>query len=267
MSIEARNISYTYPQGAVALRDVSLHIGQGERVALLGHNGSGKSTLAKHFNGLLRPCTGEILINGAPTAKEKVARLSGLVGLSFQNPDEQICKGTVWDEAAFGPTNLGYDKERVRELARASLTAFGLLPEKDTNPHDLGYSERKRLALASILAMDTGILVLDEPTAGLDPGEIALLEAVLRQLESEGKIVVIISHDMDFVAENMSRAICLENGCKRFDGGLDTLFADQDLMERCGLLPPQVVRLSQHFGLRLRHHTPEGFVSEFAKGC
>ncbi len=264
MSIELDNLCFNYSPDSEALRSISLRIGQGERVALLGHNGSGKSTLAKHLNGLLRPTQGTVKINGQHTARRRVASLAGQVALLFQNPDDQICKRTVWEEAAYGPKNLGHAPERIEELAESSLAALGLLEQKQCNPHDLGFSERKRLAMASVLAMDTDILVLDEPTSGLDPHEIALLESVLKKLASEEKIVLVISHDMDFVAENLDRAVCLEQGRKVFDGPVETLFQDEALMRQCGLLPPQIVRLGAHFGLQPAPRTPEEFIAAWA---
>ncbi|BBO89745.1 energy-coupling factor ABC transporter ATP-binding protein [Desulfosarcina ovata] len=260
MGIEIQGLSYWYDTGVCALKDISLTIQPGECVALLGHNGSGKTTLVKHFNGLLHPSQGVVLINGIPTTERRVAQLAGVVALLFQNPDDQICKRTVWDETAYGPKNLGYANERVREQVNASLSAFDLLTMKERNPHDLSYSERKRLAIASVLAMDTEIVVLDEPTAGLDPREINLLKAAMRQLQSNGKSVVVISHDMDFIAENMLRAVCLENGRKCFDGGVADLFEKHSFLEQCGLLPPQVVQLSSHFNLRLQTLTPKDFI-------
>ena len=263
MDIEIQGLSYWYDTGACALNNISLTIQPGERVALLGHNGSGKTTLVKHLNGLLYPSQGVVRINGIPTTERRVAQLAGVVALLFQNPDDQICKKTVWDEAAFGPKNLGYADERVRERVNASLSAFDLLTMKERNPHDLSYNERKRLAIASVLAMGTEIVVLDEPTAGLDPREIERLEAAMRQLQADGKIVVVISHDMDFIAENMLRAVCLENGRKRFDGSVADLFEDHSLLEQCGLLPPQVVQLSSHYNLRLQTLTPKGFIERW----
>ncbi|BBO83400.1 hypothetical protein DSCO28_39660 [Desulfosarcina ovata subsp. sediminis] len=261
MGIEIQGLSYWYDTGVCALKDISLTIQPGECVALLGHNGSGKTTLVKHFNGLLHPSQGVVLINGIPTTERRVAQLAGVVALLFQNPDDQICKRTVWDETAYGPKNLGYANERVREQVNASLSAFDLFTMKERNPHDLSYSERKRLAIASVLAMDTEIVVLDEPTAGLDPREIKLLKAAMRQLQSKGKSVVVISHDMDFIAENMLRAVCLENGRKRFDGSVAELFEEHSfLVEQCGLLPPQVVQLSSYFSLRLQTLTPKNFI-------
>jgi len=260
--IEIKDLAFRYPSGIEALKEVSLTIRRGERVALLGHNGSGKSTLAKHLNGLLKPLQGVVKINDVSTTERRVAQLAGMAALLFQNPDDQICKRTVWDEAAFGPRNLGYPEERVEALSREFLSAFGLLSRKELNPHDLGYSERKRLAMASVLAMDTPIVIFDEPTAGLDPREITLFTSVLRQLETEEKTVLIISHDMDFIAENIPRAVCLEDGRKRFDGHIADLFEDLPLLQKCGLIPPQIAQLNAHFQLRPSAFTPECFIEE-----
>lgn len=259
-AIEIRNLRFRYDTGPDVLKDVSLSVEQGELVALLGHNGSGKSTLVKHLNGLLRPEHGSVKILGSSTEDTRVSVLAADVALLFQNPEDQICKNTVREEAAFGPRNLGYPEDRVHALVSSALEAFDLLPMGKCNPHDLGGSERKRLALASVVAMDTGIVVLDEPTAGLDPGETAMLESVLRQLKSDGRTVLVITHDMDFVAENMGRAICLEQGRKRFDGDVADLFVRQRLLKQCGLLPPQVVQLTSCLELSSPCLTPEEFI-------
>ena len=265
MAIEIHNLWFHYEAGKDVLKDISLSVRQGEFVALLGHNGSGKSTLVKHLNGLLSPAQGSVEIFDSSTEGMKVAKLAGTVALLFQNPEDQICKSTVWEEAAFGPLNLGYPEERVQILVNSSLDTFGLLPMTECNPYDLGGSERKRLALASVLAMDTEIVVLDEPTAGLDPQESAVLETALHSLKSAGKTVLIISHDMDFVAENMTRAICLESGIKQFDGNIDELFTHHSLMERCGLIPPQVVQLGSRFALTPPPLTPQAFIDALLK--
>lgn len=264
--IVLNGVCFGYGNGPQVLTDITLRIGgatqngQGETIALLGHNGSGKSTLVRHFNGLLKPGKGTVLVNGLSTATQRIAQLSGHVALLFQNPDDQICKGTVLDEVALGPRNLGFAEEKVDERTRAAIAAMDLAGKEQCNPYDLGLSERKRLAIASILAMDTDIVVLDEPTAGLDPREIALLETAMRQLTACGKSVVVISHDMDFVAENLSRAICLEAGQIRYQGPVSGLFADTPLLEQCGLLPPQTVRVATGCGMHLHTITPEGLV-------
>nr|WP_279593435.1 ABC transporter ATP-binding protein [Pseudodesulfovibrio sp. S3-i] len=262
--IEVKDVTYTYPEGVTALKGVSLCIDAGEQVALVGHNGSGKSTLARLFNGLLLPSSGEVLVDGVPTSSCTVAGLARKIALLFQNPDDQTCKRKVWDEVAFGPKNLGYPAERIGDLVEESLSLFGLASHGGRNPYDLGYSERKRLALASVVAMDTGLLMLDEPTAGLDSRETGMLAAALQDLRRRGKAVVVISHDMDFVAENCSRALCLETGKMRFDGNVAELFEEHVLMEKCGLLPCQIAQLGAYYRVKPATLTPLGFVASLA---
>jgi energy-coupling factor transport system ATP-binding protein len=264
--IEVRDATYSYPEGVTALKGISLCIDAGEQVALVGHNGSGKSTLARLFNGLLLPSSGEVLVDGVKTNSCTVAGLARKIALLFQNPDDQICKRKVWDEVAFGPKNLGYPAERIGGLVEESLSLFGLSSHEGRNPYDLGYSERKRLALASVVAMDTDLLMLDEPTAGLDSREVAMLTATLQDLKRRGKAVVVISHDMDFVAENCSRAVCLETGKMRFDGEVSKLFEEHALLEKCGLRPCQSAQLGAHYGVKPATLTPQGFVVSLAFG-
>ncbi|WP_319584229.1 ABC transporter ATP-binding protein [uncultured Pseudodesulfovibrio sp.] len=266
MLAELRSVTFAYPGGTEALHDVSLRIESGERVALMGHNGSGKSTLARHLNGLLRPDSGAILFDGESTADLPVAVLAGKAALLFQNPDDQICKSKVADEVAFGPRNLGFSPERTAELTAKSLALFGLEGHDEANPYDLGLSERKRLALASVVAMDTPLLVLDEPTAGLDAFEAGLLALALNELSGQGRAVVIISHDMDFVAENCDRAMCLESGRLRFDGPVAELFTREELLASCGLLPCQMARLSARFALSPGRFTPGAFLAALRSG-
>ncbi len=185
--IHIRDLSFNYPGGNFALKHINLDVFPGERLALAGPNGAGKSTLARHLNGLLRPSSGFYQIDGTDTAPYTVAQLSGRTALLFQNPDDQICKRTVMNELSFGPKNLGYARGKVRTLVENVLDRFDLRDLADQNPHDLNYSERKRIALASVVAMDTPVLVLDEPTAGLDPCRTAQLTNVLQNLTDQGK--------------------------------------------------------------------------------
>ena len=262
MLIRVEELSFTYGPFAPALQDVSFEISAGERVALAGHNGSGKSTLVKHLNGLLKPTAGRVWINDQDTTTVKTAHLAGQVGLLFQNPNDQICKRTVWDEVVFGPKNLGYPARRIESLAEEALMLFELTPFKNKNPHDFGYSERKRIAMASIVAMDTPVVVFDEPTAGLDPYEISLLIATLNKLQSQNKTVIVISHDMDFVADNISRVISLAGGRLVFDGNVRDLFRKKTLMTDCGLRPPQVVLLGKECALVSAALSPCEYVAE-----
>jgi energy-coupling factor transport system ATP-binding protein len=250
MIICAEDVTFAYRNSPAALNNISFEISRGECVALTGHNGSGKSTLVKHLNGLLKPASGRIWIAHKDTAISRTTELAGQVALLFQNPDDQICKRTVWDEVCFGPKNLGYEKERTTTLVQEALALFELTSFEKNNPHDFGYSERKRIAMASIVAMDTPILVFDEPTAGLDPYEISMLISTLKKLQSENKTVIVISHDMDFVAENITRAISLSKGKKIFDGQVRDLFKKPDMMADSGLLHPQTVQLGNACALK-----------------
>lgn len=260
VDIRLENVVFRYSDGVNVLRDISLTLDQGERVAFIGHNGSGKTSLAKHLNGLLRPSEGRVWIGDQQTEKMSVAALARIVALSFQNPDDQISKRRVWDEVAFGPKNLNYSGDRTRTLVEMALSLFDLITLRDVNPYDLGYSERKRVTLASIIAMDTPVVVFDEPTAGMDAREISLLKGVLEKLQQEQKTVVVVSHDMDFVAEQIGRVICLNNGAKSFDGLSRSAFRDKDLLALCGLRQPQIARLSTFFEFDELALTPGDFV-------
>jgi len=250
MQISIEGVSFRYGDAAPVLANISLAIDAGEAVALVGHNGSGKTTLVKHLNGLHQPASGRVLINGVDTATVSTARLAREVALLFQNPDDQICKRTIWDEVAFGPGNLRYSRERIAMLTDEALALFELSHLKAQNPHDFGYSVRKRIAMASIVAMDTSVLVFDEPTAGLDPHEISLLVKAMTKLRAQKKTILVISHDMDFVAENMDRAICLREGEAMFDGSVREFFTQSSLLAACGLVPPQIVQLAYGCGLK-----------------
>jgi energy-coupling factor transport system ATP-binding protein len=265
-NILLENVCFRYKTGPEVLKGITLRLGgvgqdgRGEAIALLGRNGSGKSTLVRHFNGLLKPAHGVVRVNGVPTTERTVAQLARNVALLFQNPDDQICKGTVLDEVTFGPGNLGFAREKALNMAQGTLAAMGLDGTQQRNPYDLGPSERKRLAIASVLAMDTDIVVLDEPTAGLDPAETALLQAVIRQLTATGKTVIVISHDMDFVAENLNRAICLEAGKVCYDGPMADLFDDAFILELCCLIPPQIAQLAAACDVTPKTITPRGLI-------
>ena len=268
MQIRIENLSFRYSKSNRSnLQQVSCTIEAGERVALIGHNGSGKTTLAKHLNGLLQPQQGRVFIGNHLITGESTAQCASKVALLFQNPDDQICMRRVYDEVAFGPKNLGYSSNRIDNLVKKALALFDLSHLTESNPYDLGYSERKRLAMASIVAMDTPILVLDEPTAGLDNREISLYIEAIHNLQALGKSVIMITHDMDFVAEHIPRAVCLNNGALAYDGSIQNLFNNQDLLSSCGLRSPQIFQLSRHFHHTPRALTPEQFVASLSRSA
>ena len=240
-SIEFEAVSFAYPDGNQALSEVSLWIGPGESVAIVGQNGSGKSTLVRHLNGLLRPTVGRVLLEGRDIRSIHVARLAGVAGLAFQNPDRQLFSGRVSAEVGFGPRNLGIHGADLEERVRAALEAVGLGGEAGTNPYDLGYSRRKLLALASVLAMRTPILILDEPTTGQDARGVARVREVVARAAEEGHTVIAITHDMDFAAESFRRIVVMRAGGVVLDGAPDAVFAEAAWPElRAAFLEPPV---------------------------
>ncbi|MFO7585912.1 MAG: ABC transporter ATP-binding protein [Anaerolineales bacterium] len=252
MQIKVENVHYTYPGGVKALDGVSLAIQPGEKVALVGQNGSGKSTLARHLNGLLRPEQGQVWVGDWQTSAHSPARMARRVAYAFQNPDEQLFHQQVWGEVAFGPQNLGHTPQLVSVQVEQALDWFGLRAAAETNPRDLGYSGRKRISLASTVAMQTQLLVFDEPTSGLDANEQEQLSRVISILNQQGKTVLVISHDMDFLVENFERFVLLRAGQIVLDAGAQEFFSHEEILETSGLVAPQMIRLSQAMGdLRL----------------
>ena len=230
---------------------MSLAIPSGQAVAILGQNGSGKTTLVKHLNGLLRPAAGEVRLDGRSTAGERVDQLATIVGFVFQNPDDQLFERSVEREVAFGPRNLGFPADRIAALVDASLEAVGLTAERSTNPYDLDLSRRKLVALASILAMDPDILVLDEPTTGQDAEGVARIGVVVRSWREAGRTAIAITHDMEFAATTFDRVVVMRRGEVVADGAPDAvLVADQaELLATTGLTPPPAARVAGLLGM------------------
>jgi energy-coupling factor transport system ATP-binding protein len=249
--IAVEELVHVYPGGTRAVDGVSLRIEAGERVAIVGQNGSGKSTLVRHFNGLLRPTEGRVLVDGVDAATLRVAELAAKVGLAFQDPDRQIFSGKVRAEVAFGARNMGLAKDQVGSRVDEALAAAGLSGDADANPYDLGYSRRKLLALASILAMRTPVVVLDEPTTGQDARGVARVEAIVAGLAELGRTVVAISHDMAFVAESFERIIVMRDGRVILDGTPTEVFAESAWTELAlsYLEPPLPARVGARMGV------------------
>lgn len=224
-SLTLEGVGFVYPDGTRALQGVDLTIGSGDCVAVVGQNGSGKSTLVRHFDGLLRPTEGRVLHDGTDIADVRVAALAARVGIVFQNPDRQIFAGKVRAEVAFGPRILGRADTEAAGAATDALRAVGLEDLADANPYDLGYSQRKLLTIASILAMATPVVVFDEPTTGQDARGVARIQRVIADLTTAGRTVIAISHDMRFVAENFSRIVVMGSGEIRLDGTPAEVFA------------------------------------------
>ena len=217
---------HVYREGGVrALDGVDLTVPTGARVALIGQNGSGKTTLVRHLNGLLRPSSGRVTIDGTDAATMTVAQLASRVGLVFQDPDRQVFAGSVRAEVEFGPRNLGRSGADLDAAVADALEATGLAGEERTNPYDLGGSRRKLLALASVLAMRTPVLVLDEPTTGQDLRGVERVQAIVDAASEAGRTVLAISHDMRFVAESFERVVVMRAGTVILDGTPADVFA------------------------------------------
>ena len=186
IDLATEGLGFVYPDGTRALTDVTLSIAAGGRVAIIGQNGSGKSTLARHFNGLLRATEGSVIVDGQPVGNTHVAELARKVGISFQNPDRQIFSANSRSEVAFGPKNIGLRHGDLERRVNDALLQVGLLPMAEANPYDLGFSERKLLALASVIAMGTPAIVLDEPTTGQDADGVARVKRIVRPAVRRG---------------------------------------------------------------------------------
>jgi len=249
--VRTERLVHVYGGETRALDGVDLTIRRGERVGIVGQNGSGKTTLVRHFNGLLRPTEGRVFVDGADAAGRRVAHLAATVGLAFQDPDRQIFARTVRGEVSFGPRNVGKKGAELEGVVAAALAATGLDRDAEANPYDLGYSRRKLLALASILAMETPVVVLDEPTTGQDARGIERVRAIVAELAPAGRTVIAISHDMRFVAETFERVIVMRDGRIVLDGSPADVFAQPawPTLASTYLEPPFAARVGARLGL------------------
>jgi energy-coupling factor transport system ATP-binding protein len=249
--LQAEGISYIYPTHEVeALRKTDLSIREGEFIAFLGQNGSGKTTLAKHFNGLLRPSSGRMFIKGKPAVHYSHKEIARLVGYVFQNPDHQIFSKTVYDEVAFGLKMLGYDPRTMDARVSEALDVVGLQGYEQKIPFAMTKGERQRLAVASVLAIRPEMVVLDEPTTGLDFHQQRDLMEMLRRLNREGHTIIIITHSMEVAAEYASRAVVMKDGSILLDGPIRDVFSHEERLRETSLHPPPLVQLSNWLGTK-----------------
>ncbi|MDA8202459.1 MAG: ATP-binding cassette domain-containing protein [Chloroflexi bacterium] len=244
--VDVEHVSYAYGKGGqYALRDVSMQIHKGEFVAFVGQNGAGKTTLAKHFNGLLLPTSGSVHVGGVDTREHGIRRLAGIVGYCYQNPDHQIFSSKVRSEVAFGPKNLGLTPDEVKRRVDEALTLVGLQDRADDYPFLLGRGERQLLAVASILATGSQILVVDEPTTGLDPrGTQSIMGMLQRWNRESDRAIVVITHDMRIVAEYVPRTVMMAGGKIVADGPTREVLRNEAALELAGVRPPQVTRIA-----------------------
>lgn len=261
MKIEISNLHFSYPTGVRALQDVSLTIESGEQVAIIGQNGAGKTTLVKHLNGLLLPTHGQVQIGDWDTTKYSVAKLASRVGYVFQNPDEQLFSKNVGAEVAFGPRNLGFDGDRLQALVRDALALTELSDKTEVNPYDLSAAWRKMIAIASILSMDTSIIVFDEPTTGQDAVNVRRIAGVIAELRKRGKTVITITHDIDFCAENFERVIAMSQGKILIDGKVNDVLGQEEILATTYVDPPQLTRLGKRLGFKQAVRNQDEFLA------
>ena len=231
-TVEVEHLSFAYPDGQSALRDVTLSIAPGEKVALLGPNGAGKSTLILHLNGILRTQTGKVCVAGLEVTEKTLGRVRAAVGLVFQNPDDQLFSPTVFEDVAFGPIYQGLREADVRVRVGEALQAVRMGEYKDRVSHHLSTGEKKRIAIATVLSMQPEILVLDEPTAGLDPRARRGLINLIRELP---QTMLVATHDIRMVMELFGRSVIMDGGEIVADGLSERILADEALLSAHGL--------------------------------
>lgn len=248
MSIELKNITYTYSPGTAyeihALKDINLEIPDGQFIGVIGHTGSGKSTLIQHLNALIRPTSGSVLYNGEDVWEEKYDRrnLRSQVGLVFQYPEHQLFESDVLSDVCFGPMNQGMSREEAEAEAKNALLQVGFKEENfSKSPFELSGGQKKRVAIAGVLAMNPKILILDEPTAGLDPkGRDEILDQIAELHKARGITIILVSHSMEDVAKYVERLIVVNRGQIAFDDTPREVFSHYQELEAMGLAAPQI---------------------------
>ena len=233
--VEFKDVMFHYPDGTKALKGISFRITHGESVGIVGANGAGKSTLLLHVNGYLMPTAGTIVIGDIQLRKETAPDIRKRVGVVFQNPDDQLFMPTVFDDVAFGPLNLGLDEQRVCERVDRALQQVGATALKDKSPHHLSGGEKSAVAIASVLAMEPDILVMDEPAANLDPKS---RRSLINLLKGFIHTKIVASHDLDLILDVCQRCIVVRDGIVVADGASEDILADKNLLEENNLELP-----------------------------
>ena len=262
------NVEYIYPNGFKALNGINLEIESGEIVALMGENGAGKTTLLKHLNGLLKPTSGRVLVDGVDTRNSTVASLSRKVGIVFQNAEDMFFSPTISEELAFALNNFHFPEEVVKKRVDWALKFMELEEYRDKSPFLLSGGEKKRLALAIVLAWSPDIIALDEPTVGQDILQKEKMIQIIKQANQQGKTIIISSHDVEFVADLNPRIILMSKGRIVKDGAAEEVLTDIQLLHECRLIPPQIVSLTSKLdflGLKPKLARPEEVAVEIAR--
>lgn len=243
--LKTNDLNYVYHDGVHAIKDVNIEIKKGKKIAIMGPNGAGKSTLFLHFNGLNEPASGNIEIDGKKMEydKDSLSEIRQKVGVVFQNPTDQLFAPNVKEDVAFGPMNLGLSIEEVEKRTKEALEMVGMTSSENKPPHHLSGGQQKRVAIAGIIAMKPEIMILDEPTAGLDPQGVEQILNILNKLNEEGMTIVISSHDVEMINEFADQIFVLKDGEIIVDGTPDEIFANHELLEIANLKPPKTAEI------------------------
>ena len=262
MRIEIKDLRFEYPTGDQALKGISTVIDGPESVAIIGQNGSGKTTLVKHFNGILRPTSGSVLIDYEDINNRTTAQWANKVGYVFQNPDDQLFLDSVKRELEFGPRQIGLSDSEIQENVRYAAELCHVDDKLDKHPFDLNSTDKKFCAIAAILSMNPDILVFDEPTMGQDIEGSKRLSDIIAQQKNRGKLCITISHDMKFVVKNFERIIVLCQGKILLDGSREFVLSQPDILKKSFVTPPPITRVGQAVSLASTVFTVEAFVKE-----
>lgn len=240
IQLSTENLSFTYHDGTQALKNINIEIQKGEKVAIIGANGAGKSTLFSHFNGLTEPTSGCVKIEGNPISfeKEELLKVRQKVGIVFQNPNDQLFAPTVKEDVAFGPMNLGLNYDEVEKRVENALKMVGMESYGNKTPHHLSGGQQKRVAIAGIIAMKPEIMILDEPTAGLDPDGVEKVLSIMNQLNKEGMTLIVSSHDIDMISEYADKIFILHNGEIIESGSKNKILSNRELLKKAHLRTP-----------------------------
>ncbi len=241
--IEVKDLYFAYPTGVEALKGITITIDDGEFLAIMGQNGAGKTTLVKHFNGLLKSTKGEVVVDGVSTREVSVAQLARKVGFVFQNPDHQLFCETVEEEVAFALRNFGFEENAIKKRVDWALNLLDVTQYRQTSPFMLSGGERKRVALASVLAWDPQVVILDEPTIGQDHQQKEKLRQFIVQLNAQKKTVIVVTHDVEFVAECNPRVVLMTEGKIVAEGLAEEILTNQKLVAQASIVPPQITQI------------------------
>ena len=262
--ITVKNLSFKYPSGTEnVLNDISFKIEKGEKVAIIGQNGAGKTTLVKMLNGLLKPTSGDVIVDEWNTQKYSVAKMSKKVGYVFQNPMDQIFHNNVYDEIAFGAKKLKFSEEKIKKLVEDAMKLTKLEKFSKENPYNLPYSMRKFVTIAAVIAMDVEVIVMDEPTAGQDFKGMKILHDLIDELQKRGKTIVTITHDMEFVVNNFDRIVVMTNGKIIADGNKREIFWNLEVLKEAMLKQPYISDLAREINLNKNILSIEEFVESY----